>query len=734
MATMEAGSDNPLYPLVHAWLQKIDLARGDKHDKFGKWATEAKKFFDGAHDFMWDDASARLGPASFLAAEGNSWKPTFRMSYNRMFEAVALYGPAMYFRNPAIQCTPLESPEFAPESFGIDPNSFDPEQQFAMQGFAAAASEHMQVIADRRSMADCYQAYLNWVQRVGDKKRQTRRAITDALVTGAGYLKTTLDTSESSGIRFPRSVYVSSDDILKDPDAEYEEDVQWMAERFVLPLNLVEQLYDLPPDTLRGHLETFSHEAESGRGKTRRKDDGRGRSFDLLEGYRIYSKNGFGNLLKGEANQKGRAPSNPKTAYDASWMGRYCHLVVARGVPFPLNLPPWLLADQEAAFMAAQWPCPFWQELNKPLAWPFSELRFYDKPGCVWPVSLFKSVAGEMKFINWCMSFLADKAASSCQTILVRAKAAGAEIQKQLAGADAPFAVMELSDLLGMKPSELLSFIQAPAFPVDIWNVIAAVDERIDKRLGLTELLYGMSGRQIRSAAEADVKAAQVSIRPDDMANSVEDWVTLSVLKEAECARYHLAGQDVGLVLGPLGSSLWDRHVETTDPNAVVNEYSFRIEAGSTRKPNKAGRVAQLQEFGQYALPVMQQFAAMGQMAPYNAYMTEMARALDMDAQPFLIDMPPQPQPGEPGAEAQPPVDPAAEAKAMQAEQKMSADEAKLAMDRERHDQEMKQREERHQLDMRIAKGKAKARASTGTGARAGARARGKKDAAAREA
>jgi hypothetical protein len=349
-------------------------------------------------------------------------------------------------------------------------------------------------------------------------------------------------------------------------------------------------------------------------------------------------------------------------------------------------------------------------------------------------VSLFKSVAGEMKFINWCMSFLADKAASSCQTILVRAKAAGAEIQKQLAGADAPFAVMELSDLLGMKPSELLSFIQAPAFPVDIWNVIAAVDERIDKRLGLTELLYGMSGRQIRSAAEADVKAAQVSIRPDDMANSVEDWVTLSVLKEAECARYHLAGQDVGLVLGPLGASLWDRHVESTDPNAVVNEYSFRIEAGSTRKPNKAGRVAQLQEFGQYALPVMQQFAAMGQMAPYNAYMTEMARALDMDAEPFLIDMPPQPQPGEPGAETQPPVDPAAEAKAMQAEQKLSADDARLAMDRERHDQEMKQREERHQLDMRIAKGKAKARASAGTGARAGARARGKKIAAAREA
>jgi hypothetical protein len=713
MSQGDVGTDNPLYPFVYAWLQKIDLAQKDKWDKFGKWSSEAKKFFDGSHDFMWDEASSRTGPASFLAAEGNSWKPTFRMTYNRMFEAVALYGPAMYFRNPTIQCTPLESPEFGPESFGLDPEAFnlppeaiDPDTLYALQSYSQAAGAQAALATDRVSISRCYQAYLNWVQRVGDKKRQTRRAITDALITGAGYLKTTIDTAEASGIRFPRSVYVSSDDILKDPDAEYEEDVQWMAERFILPLNVVEEKYQLPAGSLRGHIESFEHQAESGRGKQRRKDDGRGRSFDLIEGYRIYSKNGFGNLLKGEPDRNGKAANNPRTAYDASWLGRYCHLVVAKGIPYPLNLPPWILQDQEAAFMAAQWDCPFWQEMNKPLAWPFAELRFYDKPGCVWPVSLFKSVAGEMKFINWCMSFLADKAASACQTLLVRAKAAGAEIQKQLAGGDAPFTTIELSDLLGIKPSELLTFIQAPPFPGDIWNVIAAVDEKIDKRLGLTELLYGMSAKQIRTAAEADLKSEQITIRPDDMANNVEDWVSLSVLKEAQAARYHLGGEDVGLVLGPLGAALWDQHVDSTDPNTVVNEYAFRIEAGSTRKPNKAGRVAQLQEFGQYALPVMQQFAAQGMLDPYNAYMTEMAKALDLDPQPFMVRMP-EPPPVDPNAP--PPVDPAAEAQAQQAEQKLQAEEARLAMDQQRHEQEMAQRSERHELDLRVASEKAKA-------------------------
>ena len=77
--------------------------------------------------------------------------------------------------------------------------------------------------------------------------------------------------------------------------------------------------------------------------------------------------------------------------------------------------------------------------------WPYTELGFYDKPGSVWPVSIFKPVAGEMRFINWCMSFLADKAASACQTIVGRAKAAGAEIQRQMSGASSPYTMASIS-------------------------------------------------------------------------------------------------------------------------------------------------------------------------------------------------------------------------------------------------------------------------------------------------
>jgi len=502
-------------------------------------------------------------------------------------------------------------------------------------------------------------------------------------------------------MRYPRSVYVSADDVFKDPDAQYEEDVQWQAERFCLPINLVETMYGLQPGTLYGHVQSYENEGNAKGAKLAKKQDGT--SFDLIEGYRIWSKNGFGNLLSGEHRSDGSMSFNPKTAYDVSRFGRYCHIVVAKGVPFPLNLPPELLADEEAAFMAAQWPCPFWQEVNAPLAWPLAELRLYEKPKTVWPVSLFKSVYGEMKFINWCMSFLADKAASSCQSLVVVPKQAGAEMQKQLNGANAPFSVLEISSLTGLKPQEVVAFIQSPQFPADIWTVIAAVDAAIDKRLGLTELMYGMSSRQMRSAAEADLKGAQVSLRPEDMANNVEDWVTLTTVKEAEVARYHLSGADVASVLGPLGAAAWDQHVQNTDPDVVVNQLAFRIEAGSTRKPNKQGRAAQLQEFAQVALPVMQQFAAQGMVGPYNAFMAEMAKSLEIDPQAFIIQLPPPQTPAP---------DPAQEAAAAQTEQEMQVEQVRLQMDQQRHVQEMTQDQERHDQDMKLSAQKAKAQAA----------------------
>lgn len=688
MALQSADNTNhPFKAIIDIWMSKITLAINEKHERFQKWADESMRFFDGAHDWMWQDIPPKVPAIS--STDNNQWMPMFRMTYNRMFEAVALLGPALYFRNPDVTCTPHQFPEIDPLALGAGMGN----PQIDMQ-VQQAMMEQQYLTANRQSMAEMYETLLNWLQQATNKKLQIRHAITDALIKGGGYLWCGIEQPPNSQRKIVRSSYVNADDIIKDPDAMQDDDVMWIARRCVHPLNVVEQKYGLPYGTLKGHIMSFDSEARTTRGQNKKPKPTKETSYDLLEYWEIYSKNGFGHLLRGKDNRE------PVSPVDVSQFGNYCYLAVAKNIPFPLNLPTDVVmqGDMEELMMRAQWPIPFWQDEPVSNGWPFVELGFYDKPGSVWPVSIFKPVAGEMRFINWCMSFLADKAASACQTMIGRAKSAGAEIQRQLAGASSPYTIVEISDLTGKSIKDVFTFLESPQFPVDIWNVIAAVDERIDKRLGLTELMYGLSSRQMRSAAEANVKDQNVSVRPDDMSNTVEDFVSMTNLKEAEAARFMLEPEDVGPVLGSLGQVLWSNHVQTTDPDDVVRSYSFRIEAGSARKPNKQAKVDQLTQFAQFAAPLMQEFAAQGMTGPWNTLLHELADAMDIPSDGFMLNIPP-PDPNQPSPEQQ---------QLMLEQGKMQAE---LQMDQEKHQQEMHQDKERHDQDMKLEKEKAKVQA-----------------------
>ena len=680
-------SVHPFKSITDIWLSKINLAINEKNERFQKWADESMRFFDGAHDWMWQEIPPKV--AAIGATDNNQWMPMFRMTYNRMFEAVALLGPALYFRNPSVTCTPHQFPEIDPMSVGAGIGDMMADmvfQQTMMQQQVESAS--------RKSTASMYETVLNWLQLATNKKLHIRQAITDALIKGAGYLWCSVEMPGASQTKIVRSTYVNADDIIKDPDAMQADDVMWIARRCVHPLNVVEEKYQLPPGTLKGHIMSYDSEARTTRGRNKKPVPTKETSYDLLEYWEIYSKNGFGHLLKGKDNK------DPISPIDVSQFGKYCYLAVAKNIPFPLNLPSDVVAqgDMEDMAMRAQWPIPFWQDEPVSNGWPYCELGFYDKPGSVWPVSIFKPVAGEMRFINWCMSFLADKAASACQTVVARAKSAGAEMQRQLSGASSPYTIVELSDLMGKSIKDVYTFLESPQFPADIWNVIAAVDERIDKRLGLTELMYGMSSRQMRSAAEANVKDQNVSVRPDDMSNTVEDFVSATNLKEAQAASFLLEPEDVVPIVGSLGAYLWRQHQQSKGPDDIVKSYSFRIEAGSARKPNKQARIEQMNQFGQFALPMMQEFALQGLTGPWNAFMHEMGKAMDMPTDQYMLNIP-QPDPNQPSPEQQ----------QQQAEQQKMA--IQLSMDQEKHDQEMKLEKEKAKVQTQVAKEKSKAQA-----------------------
>ena len=204
--------------------------------------------------------------------------------------------------------------------------------------------------------------------------------------------------------------------------------------------------------------------------------------------------------------------------------------------------------------------------------------------------------------------------------------------------------------------SDVISVFQLPNATSEIWSVISAVTEMLEKRLGLTELVYGMTNRQIRSATEASVRSEQISIRPDDMAECVENCMTQIARKEALAARWLLSPEDVAPVVGPIGAAAWAQHVSSMEPIQVAREYDYRIESGSARKPNKATRAEQMQAALQNLGPVLSGLIGAGVVDPFNALVRDWADSLDLDATPYLVPPPPPPpEPPMPGPAGGPP-------------------------------------------------------------------------------
>jgi hypothetical protein len=690
--------NSPMSGTCETWLSLIREAKKIKHELFGQYADESAKFYDSVHNFMWESEYSS-GKGGFLAEDtfGSTGFPYFRICVNRVFEAVALFGPALYHRNPNIMVQPKSPPTMTPADLGMDEQ--DPAQAEMVQ---AVMGQQQMKKAQEEAIGKLCQHYLNWLQLENDKKVQARRAVNDAIIKGLGLLWTELVKPSGSSISYPRSVYMSCDDLVKDPDARYQEDVQWIARKCVHPVNLVEEKYGMKPGSLRGSIQSVKN--STGRRAKNDKASGKkdSKSFDLIEYWEIYSKNGAGQFLKDYPKK------DKNVTFDLSVLGKYCYLAVCDDLPFPLNIPHELLEAHEEApseetaealKSSAQWPIPFWEDEGCNNGWPVSELGFYESPDHIWPIPLIKPAIGEIRFVNWVMSFLADKAAASCTTYLGIAKQAADDLREQVQGKRGPFTTLEITQLTGKPLAEIISFLEAPQFDEKVWTMVAEVMELIDKRTGLTELVYGLSGRQMRSAEEARIKNESTTIRPDEMASKTEDFLSNVAMKEMEAAIWALKPQDWLPVLGEAGTSVFVKNVfgEGEKVNEdfyehVVRNFTFRVEAGSARKPNKDGKVEQLTALANYYLPTAQAFALGGRIEPFNAFMADMCDALDLDPEKYQLPAPPQDGDGD------------AQAKLEMEQQKLQmqaqATQLKTTMDMEKTQAELGFKAEEHNLDI----------------------------------
>ncbi len=666
-------------PICEAWLSKIKLALQKKDAEFGKYARECAKFFDGPPDWMWNEEQTAQKEKGWLA-QGASL-PNFRIQLNKPFEAVSRFGPALFHQYPHVLVNPVQHPEVLPEAMGLDVSDPYVMEQYEQQQAMKQAEFNV-----RRTHANIGQGYLNAIQRATNKKKHARDGIGDAMVRGMGLGMTKLHKPHGSGVRYPRSEFINEEDFVKDSDATRYDDVQWIAVRCVAPKNKVAEEYGLDEEDLKGHFQ--SHESQATKRGKREANNNKSdnASFDLVEYWEIYSKNGFGDKLTTFSGKKG-------TVGDYSMFGPFCYLVVAKGVPFPLNLPPHAHDEPpEEILRRVAWPIPYWAA---PLCdWPVSELGFYHKGGSIYPVPMFKPLIGPIRFVNWCLSFLGDKCSSAATDYVVAMKSAAEEIKKQLETGVGPYKLLELPQEIvaasGGDVTKLVSMLQAPNFHEGLWKMVSDMIDLIDRMSGLNELLAGMSSTQMRSAEEASIKQANTQIIPDDMAQRVEDWLTLMAKKEMLAAQWLLEGADLAPVIGEEAATVWEQQMATQDLEQLLSDFEFTIEAGSARKPNIANKQRAINEFMQANAAPMWEMAMAGNPGPLNAALKVWGDVNQMDVSEFVLQ-PPDPSTQPPSEE---------EIKLQTEQAKLGMDEQRMQMDLFGKQAELQMKATEHQQDL----------------------------------
>jgi len=640
--------DSTLAGLCQLWVDKIKRASEYKKKVFQDDADEAMKFYRPDEDGYGFVYKGDLDKSKGLGLDQE--RPPFEMTLNKVAELVAVFGPILYSKNPNRQVNPREQVEIPPTAIP------DP--------YLAQYLVQQEAVRGQHDQLKCLllSAYLNWTPNELHLKNDVEKGIDEAIIKGRACLWTGTYAPPGLNTTYVGSFYDSVDFLYIDPDAEDIKHAWWIARKLCQPVWEVERRFGLKPGSVKGAYESANMQVEVDSQK-KESDRQRGLSNDLITYYEIYSRMGCGGRLSGATKTRDVSVLPGDLSAFAKALdplaGDHVFLCVAPGVQYPLNLPPDIQdlpitntgGPEDGGPIVKErlsWPVPYYGMG----LWPVSVLDFHPVPRCAWPMSHVKPALGELRFLCWAYSFVAGKIKSTLRDIVAILQEMAEEFKVTvLEGVD--LSVVELNP--GNKNiHECVQVLQFPQMNADIWKIVEKVEANFDKRVGLDEVFGSKPDTEPRSATESNIKSQKQNIRPDDMSEKVEEWMTEAAKKEAIAARMLLQPKDVLPMLGLTSAALWSQYVMTKDIG-VVRELEYRIESGSTRKPNRDRDQANADSAMQILLPVLNGFAqTTGQLGPVNALLGMWCKTRDLPPGPFqLIPPPPPPMaapPGQPGA------------------------------------------------------------------------------------
>lgn len=664
--------DGPLRPLAERWLEKIKLGIKSKKKHFTDSADEIMKFFDGPHDFMYQKQLAH-SQGMVMLDKSQAVRPTFGVTINKAAEAVDLYLPMIHAKNPIPVVRPRKEVEFDIAALG---------PLLPVVGPMLMSEDGIRKAVKEIRASEMETALLYCVDEA-DQHWHSRMAVMEGFLKGRGVLWPTQYQVPGQKSKVCVAEFDTVNNLVTDPDYDQLKDCYWVARKRIEPYWVVEDKFGWQRGSLKYAASCESHERQAEvsadpEGQLKRKN---GQTSDLLTYWEIWSKLGVGDKLGGDSNRM--EYSERTSGYEGifDFAGDYVYLAVCSDCPSFLNIPP----DLEEADLTQpldpaavpevdpatgeviqpetyldelmrrlDWPTPFWADKG---SWPFVELDLRPHPDKPWPTAHLKPAMGELKFMDWAASFLADAMMTTTRQFIAVVKSASEKV-KEIVQKGECFSIIELE---GTQKAigEVVQFMQHPPVSRELLEIFQVISNLFDKRTGLNELIYGQTARQMRSAAEVQAKTSSMNIRPDDMAGKVEDWMRRVFKSLAIVLRWHFTAADVAPMVGQQHAMLWQQFVETSDIEEIVHELDYTIEAGSGRKPNKATEAENMTNAMQYVMPHLLPWAQMtGNVDALNQLLRDWCRAYDLDPERYVIPapmpmMPPQAPPAAEGQEGQ---------------------------------------------------------------------------------
>lgn len=671
------------------WLDALKAGYRERQEVWEPGAKECLDFFLGNHSYVFDMLKTK--DSMYMTANPDAdgkppRQPAVRIYDNVAAKFVNVYLPYLLgsgTENKRI-VTPHKTYFPPPEYYGLQPVTPDMVMQaqasgnrqamaqlqqmyMAFQQYQQAAQQDQQQQLQREFNAAMIERLLQYTVGEMGFAEEERLAVTEALVLGGGVLWTEIAELPSPNpgqkSRLPMTTFVPMEDVIFDPTARRLKDCKWVARRCIKPTWQVAAEYGVPEEDLDATIASVTAEESYQCLTVRSGIDERKHSAlkDLFVYWKVYSRCGIGARLRGLDSR------DPDLVQFDSLFSDYTFLVVAEGCKYPLNLGPQVrstavqLAGQrqqmqpmydqmamayggqlppgmqpppdpaDAFRIATNWPTPYWLDLNSP--WPFWMVSFHERTGSPYPIPPLEFALSYMKFLVWCISFIADKTIRSMRDFwLCPDDVAEALVEAIKKESDEPIIRIKATEWGDKTVKDFVQLLEAPQVKKDIFTIYEFFENKFQQQTGMNDLMQAQMSRQMRSATEAKVISDASQLRPQDMRARVLGAESQVAKKEAIASRNALTGQDLLFLFGPAGAQAWDQTVRTADIVSIAREANYEVEAGPGPKLDPDGLRERSQHLEQFVIPtLLQLYQATGMAPQLNKVLAAWAKSWQID-------------------------------------------------------------------------------------------------------